>query len=64
MALTPRQGELVTEALCQIVARFADDDRVIGKLALLHDALVIELHALNEQTNFSPSLRDAPSISG
>lgn len=61
--LTPRQNELISEALCFIAIEQASSDRAPEVLKKIRRALISELEAVTSETSleYRPT---TPSISG
>lgn len=61
--LTPRQNELISDALCQIAINMADSERTPEVIKTIRRALVSELEAVTAETSIEcfPAAR---SISG
>lgn len=62
--LTPRQNELISEALCHIAASNPEGSGTPGTLKVIRCALVAELEAVTSATDPSLLHRGARSIDG
>lgn len=62
--LTPRQNELISEALCHSAIRMCSDSGAPDRLMMLRRALVDELKAVTTETSLPPALGGARSIDG
>jgi hypothetical protein len=65
--LTPRQNEIISEALAQIATKAAEQGRdkdLPERIKTIRRALVNELEAVTAETTRYPFSSDAPSISG
>jgi len=62
--LTPRQNELISDALCKVAVELAGSDSAPEVLKTLRRALVAELEAVTRETALAPYARDARSIAG
>ena len=62
--LTPRQNEIISEALAQAGVNMADDPIMQERLSTLQRSLVKEMSEVTRETDFDPVSSNAPSIFG
>lgn len=55
--ITPRQNELLSEALCQIAVKLCDAEHAPERIKTIRRALLSEMEAVTLETCFFPDLR-------